>query len=61
MRPASPVRYVRNTPRSPSRLRSTAHAPTFKPKNVPQSTADIHVIPTSQPVLTNPVTDEQAA
>ncbi|EAR55078.1 hypothetical protein SKA34_17603 [Photobacterium sp. SKA34] len=31
MRPASPVRYV-STPRSPSRLRATAHAPYFKTK-----------------------------
>ncbi|MCG3864363.1 MULTISPECIES: hypothetical protein [unclassified Photobacterium] len=32
MRPASPVRYV-STPRSPSRLRATAHAPHFKTKH----------------------------
>ncbi|WP_236689280.1 hypothetical protein [Photobacterium angustum] len=31
MRPVSPVRYV-STPRSPSRLRATAHAPHFKTK-----------------------------
>lgn len=61
MRPASPVRYV-STPRSPSRLRATSHAPTFKTKKASQHVADVHTITTPEQVIANLHSDnEQAA
>ncbi|WP_273858015.1 hypothetical protein [Photobacterium sp. GSS17] len=57
MRPTSFVRY--STPRSPSRLRSTFHAPTVKPKQ-PQTT--LTAVPTASPVVNPmPASTEQAA
>ncbi|MGF1759718.1 hypothetical protein L4D76_17620 [Photobacterium sagamiensis] len=61
MRPASPVRYVSTTPRSPSRLRSSAFAPRFKAKKAPQHVADVHTMPAPEPVSVNPEDNEQAA
>ncbi|MGF1687507.1 hypothetical protein L4C36_12540 [Photobacterium japonica] len=58
MRPAS---YARSsTPRSPSRFRTTSHAPTYKAK--PQ-TATVAPLPTPvvAPVTTIPVQGEHAA
>ncbi|MGR5066098.1 hypothetical protein [Photobacterium sp. DNB22_13_2] len=43
MRPASFVRY--STPRSPSRLRSTSHAPTLKSKTTKAAVQSLPVIP----------------
>ncbi|MCW8331463.1 hypothetical protein MD588_21955 [Photobacterium sp. SDRW27] len=61
MRPASSVRYV-STPRSPSRLRATSHAPTFKTKKAPLHTADVHTMPAPGPVIAEARSDnEQAA
>ncbi|WP_075761994.1 hypothetical protein [Photobacterium proteolyticum] len=61
MRPASPVRYV-STHRSPSRLRATSHAPTFKARKAPQHVAEVHTITTAEPVIAQQCADnEQAA
>ncbi|MBC7001451.1 hypothetical protein BIZ37_02675 [Photobacterium sp. BZF1] len=43
MRPASFVRY--STPRSPSRLRSTSHAPTLKSKTTKAAVQSLPVTP----------------
>ncbi|MEC6798923.1 hypothetical protein VXS03_17830 [Photobacterium sp. S4TG1] len=45
MRPASPVRYA-STPRSPSRLRATSHAPHFKVNAKKSLTTDVHLTST---------------
>ncbi|SKA53940.1 hypothetical protein [Photobacterium toruni] len=42
MRPASPVRYA-STPRSPSRLRASSHAPQFKVSAKKTPTTEIHL------------------
>ncbi|KAE8176055.1 hypothetical protein [Photobacterium carnosum] len=42
MRPASPVRYA-STPRSPSRLRASSHAPQFKVSVKKTPTTEIHL------------------
>ncbi len=42
MRPASPVRYA-STPRSPSRLRATSHAPHFKVNAKKATITEIHL------------------
>ncbi len=60
MRSASPVRYV-STPRSPSRLRATSHAPTFKTKKAPQKVAEIHTIATPEAAIAVRSDNEQAA
>ncbi|WP_299020688.1 hypothetical protein [uncultured Photobacterium sp.] len=52
MRPASSVRYV-TTRRSPSRLRATSHAPTFKAKSAPKHVADVRTIATPEPMITS--------
>lgn len=43
MRPASPVRYA-STPRSPSRLRASSHAPHFKVNAPKTATTEVHLI-----------------
>lgn len=43
MRPASTVRYA-NTSRSPSRLRTTAHAPCYKAHTSASEVRDINLV-----------------
>ncbi|MGF1739208.1 hypothetical protein [Photobacterium satsumensis] len=59
MRPASFVRY--STPRSPSRLRSTSHAPTLKSKTTKAAIQPLSVIPASQQADIISSDSEQAA
>ncbi|PSW60043.1 hypothetical protein C0W54_17250 [Photobacterium kishitanii] len=42
MRPASTVRYA-STPRSPSRLRASSHAPQFKVNAKIATTTEVHL------------------
>ncbi|MDV5171840.1 hypothetical protein [Photobacterium rosenbergii] len=57
MRPASFVRY--STPRSPSRLRSTSHAPTLKSKKTKAAVQSLPVTPAPQSA--DVITDSEKA
>ncbi|KHT60698.1 hypothetical protein C9J03_20545 [Photobacterium gaetbulicola] len=59
MRPASFVRY--STPRSPSRLRSTSHAPTLKSKKNHAAVQPLPVTPASHKADVILGSSEQAA
>ncbi|WP_297486205.1 hypothetical protein [uncultured Photobacterium sp.] len=63
MRPASPVRYA-STPRSPSRLRASSHAPHFKVNAKKSITTDIHLTTTDaqldqQQILSELISSQQ--
>ncbi|OBU16108.1 hypothetical protein AYY19_15715 [Photobacterium aquimaris] len=51
MRPASTVRYA-STPRSPSRLRATAHAPQYKVNAKKVATTEVHLTTADAQLIT---------